>query len=135
MLNKREFVSGVVGVSAVTGAGIAVAAPESASQDAAPFVFIKHDIVLVYGDGPERQGVNWSFDDDVLASDGPVCATIDTMVDMELAGCNIRHVELSERAYRCLRRSDLIDRVRNSDGEVLMYTFLGHLVHVPGSAI
>ncbi len=131
MITKREILGGMI------AGGVVGVAPALADDCLVPHEgkFVSEcalgDIVLVTDRG--FYPVGWSLAGPPL--DYPVDRTIDKLVDLELEGAGIRHIELSKDAYRFLRKADLIDRVRNHDGSIVMSTFLGYRIQVPDSAI
>lgn len=130
MINKRELLTLSAWAGAMVGVGGSAVALES-DVVAAPEE--TGDIVLVYRGIPSR-AVEWNVNEsDSLG--GPVSKTIDMLVDCELQGVEVTHIELSERAFRYLRHKDLIDCIRRSNGELVMRTFLGYQMCVPGTAV
>ena len=62
-------------------------------------------------------------------------SSIDVLVSLELTGGRIDHFRMGKYAYRALRQDDSIQRVVDQDGQLIMMTFLGYRVRVPGTAL
>lgn len=89
---------------------------------------------LVYPQQPARHTVEWR-NDPAYDKQGPVAATLDILASCELCNVEITHIELSQQAFRILRRLNTVNRVHDQEGRLVMYAYMGYRVRVPDTSI
>lgn len=93
----------------------------------------KTDVTLIAGGRKAtRISVNWHTGQGLAM----VCGKImDKVVDAELSGYEFKIIELSVRAYRMIRQHDCTEFLRNARGKIVVRTFMGLAITVPGTAL
>lgn len=83
---------------------------------------------------PDRHVVEWR-NDPAYDKQGPVAATLDILASCELCNVEVQHIELSQQAFRILRRLNVVNRVHDDEGRLVMYAYMGYRVRVPDTSI